>query len=244
MSLSPAIISSMNWKKLKNERLWLGLLFVGGLIWILGAFFANLSFPDSSYNFLGSTEKAKLDSGKPISQKFIAKDNNLNQIKIIIGNSNLWPMEKIVFELADSSCESIIARETMTFLTPEPHIYYRFNFPEIADSQGKEYCFKATYFSTFDRGIERPFLGASEEEQFAGMSYFNEGNGRLYQDRTLQMRPSYGTRSFVGDLNQLNNRISQYKPVYLKGHALTAIFVTFLLGTLLLGWLLVFRKET
>ncbi len=221
----------------------LGAFFVGGLLWIFGSFFANLSFPDSSYRFLGSTKQAKLDSGKPITQIFTGEENNLNQIKIIIGDLDLQPMEKIVLELAEASCETTLARDTLTFLTPKPHIYYHFNFSPLPDSAGQTYCFKVTYFSPFDRGSDRPYLGASEGEQFAGWSYTNEGNNRTYENRTLQMRPSYGSGNFLGDLGRLNDRISQYKPAFLKGPVLTLIFCAFIVSTILLLWLLVFKKE-
>ena len=233
----------IDWQKLKNERIWLLTLLVGGLLWIFGSFLANVSFPDSRYNFLGATNKAKLDPGKPVTQVFEASENNLDQVKIIVGNPNLWPTEKIVFELADPSCEATIARDTMTFLTPEPHIYYHFNFPAIPDSAGRMYCFKTTYFSRFDRGSNRPYLGASEGEQFTGWSYINEGNNRVYENRTLQMRPSYSAGSFLGDLDRLNDRISQYKPEFLKGAALALIFCIFTVGTITLVWLLIFREE-
>src|SRR3989344_1712630 len=219
----------LDWKKLKNERFLLTLLFISGLVWIFGAFFINLSFPDSSYNFLGSSGKAKLDPKKPITQTFTAQENNLNQIKIIVGNFNLTPQESIDFELADVSCESTVAKQSITYLTLDPHIYYHFNFPLIADSAGQTYCLKITYFSPVDRGIKRPYIATSDGEQFRGFSYTNEGNQRIYENKTLQMRPSYGTGSVLGDLHQLNNRISQYKPMFVKGWTLTFLFGTLLI---------------
>lgn len=233
----------IDWQKLKNERVWFLTILIVGLLWIFGSFFAHLSFPDSSYNFLGTTNKVKLDSGKPVTQTFEAKEGNLNQIKIVVGNADLWLTEEIVFELADASCETTIARDTMTMFTPESHIYYHFNFPTLPDSAGQTYCFKATYFSRFDRGSDRPYLGASAGDQFSGWSYTNEGNNRTYENRTLQMRPGYSAGGFLGDLGQLNDRISQYKPEFLKGSALTLIFCAFIVGTISLLWLLVFKRE-
>ncbi|MDP3956961.1 MAG: hypothetical protein Q8Q10_00470 [bacterium] len=229
--------------KIHRSQILLSLLFIGGLLLILFSFYNTLSFPDTSYNFLGASGKAKLDSGKPITQVFTAKENNLNQVKIIGGNFDLMLREKIVFELADSGCEAILASQSANFLTPSPHIYYRFNFPAIPDSAGKKYCFRVTYFSPIDRGDERPYLAISEGERFRGQSYINEGNNRIYENRTLQMRPAYTVGSFPGDLGRLNDRISQYKPEFLKGSALTIIFCAFIVSTISLVWLLVFRKE-
>ncbi len=232
------------WRQFTNERCALAIVCIGGFFWIFGSFLNHLSFPDSSYHFLGTTNRAKFDPGKPITQVFQAKENNLDQIKIIIGDlDHLRPMEKIVLELAEASCETTIAKDTLTFLTPNPHIYYHFNFPVITDSAGQMYCFKATYFSPFDRGSDRPYLGASEGEAFVGQSYFNESNYRVYENRTLQMRPAYTAGSLLGDLSRLNDRMSQYKPSFFKGSALTLIFSSFIVSVAVLVWLLVFKKE-
>lgn len=233
----------LRWKKFITERSLLTALFVGGLLWIFGAFFINLSFPDTSYSFLGATKKAKLDSGKPVTQVFTAKADHLNQIKIIVDDIDLRLREKIVFELADAFCETTLARDTMTLFTPKPHIYYHFNFPAIPDSAGQTYCFRVAYFSPFEGDYDRPYLGASEGEQFAGWSYFNEGNNRIYEDRTLQMRPAYGSGSLLNDLEQLNNRLSQYKPEFLKGTPLTLIFGILLIGTLILIFQIIRSKN-
>lgn len=223
-------------KLARNERFWLIFLSIIGLFLIFGTFFKNLSFPDSNYNFFGATNKAKLDPGKPITQIFTAKKNYLNQIKIIVGDINLLPTEKIVFELMDDHCENVIAQDAITFLTPDPHIYYHFNFATLPDSKEKRYCFRATYVSSLNRDKKRPYLGASEDNQFPNQSYYNEGNGRLYKGRMLQIRPAYGTQSFFSDLLTLNDRLSQYKPGFLKGSALIIIFSVFVLGTIVLLW--------
>ncbi len=232
-----------DWKKMKNEKIWILALFVCGLFWIFGSFFVNLSFPDSSYNFPGKTYQVKLDSGKPVTQTFTAKENDLNQIKIVLGNSSLQLGEKIVFELADATCEKTLAQGTYHFYDMSPFIYYHFTFPALSDSLGQTYCFKVTYYSPINRKGDRPYLGASEGEQFLGWSYTNAGNPLIYENRTLQMRPAYGTGSFFGDLEQLNNRLSQYKPGFLKGTGLTLIFSLFFIGTIALVYLLVFKKE-
>jgi len=221
----------------------LGILFIGGIAWIFGSFFAHLSFPDSSYNFSGKTYQEKLKSDQPVTQTFRAKENNLNQIKIIVGNSNIQPGEKIVFELADALCEKTLAQNTYRFYDIPPFIYYHFTFPPIPDSIGQIYCLKVTYSSSVDRKSDRPYIGASGGEQFRGQLYINEGNQRISENRTLQMRPAYGTGSLFGDLKQLNNRLSQYKPEFLKGTGLTLIFSLFFIGTMALVWLLAFRKK-
>ncbi len=229
--------------KLNNERTWLALLFVGGLLWIFVTFFSYLSFPDSSYNFIGTTNKVKLDPGAPVTQTFTATENNLNQIKVVFGNATITKKETVVFELADAACTHPLAQNTHRPYDSSPFIYYRLSFPAIPDSLGQTYCLVVTYFSPYDRGSDRPSLGASAGEQFTGLSYTNTGNGRTYENRTLQMRPSYGSGSLYGDLGRLNDRLSQYKPGFLKGPFLTGIFALFFLGTFALVYALIFRKN-
>jgi hypothetical protein len=226
-------------KPIQVESL-LAAVFIAGLLWIFGSLAANISFPESDYNFLGESKKVKLDPGQPVFQTFTAIDNNLNQIKIIVGNQELKWGEKIVFELQDESCATTLASDTLTPLTPDSHIYYRFNFPAQANSQGRQYCFKATYFSPRDRGNERPYLAATEEEQFRDHSYTNMGNGRTYEGRTLKMRPAYGTGSLWSDLERLNARLSQYKPWFFKETWLTSLTILTVLGSILLTALLLF----
>lgn len=216
-------------------------MFVLGLISILGNFFVNLSLPDSSYNFLGKTREVKLDPGKPVTQLFTAENNYLNQVKIIIGNLHLLPGEKIVFELADVYCENAVAHDTYQFFNLAPHIYYRFNFRKIPDSQGEIYCLQVTYLSPFDRDSDkRPFIEATrdEEEPFRGWSYYDEGNQKIYENRTLKIRPAYGTGSFWSDLAMLNNRLSQYKPGLIKGLILPLLSIFILGCCFLVSWII------
>ncbi|MEK7494920.1 MAG: hypothetical protein AAB615_03560 [Patescibacteria group bacterium] len=230
--------------KIHFTPLFLLIGFCIGIFLITFFFFEKLAFPDSEYNFLGETDQIKLEKESPLTQKFTASENNLSQVKILIEKLRLLPGEEILLSLADHSCQTVLVKKSITFLTPEPHTYYRFNFPSIPDSQGKEYCLRITYLSPYDRkSKERPVLEASSEEQFLGKSFFNEGKGKLYQDRTLKMHPAYSNDSFLGNLQELTDRISQYKAPLFKGAGLVILFGIFFLGALILALWIILSKE-
>lgn len=213
-------------------------MLITGMFFILSDLFKNLSFPDSSYNFLGKDKRVELEPGKSVTQVFEAKHDGLNQIKIIIGDlGSLGIHDSIDLTLAQSNCETPIATDTITSFTREPKIYYYFDFDRIPDSIGKSYCLKISYTAT-ERKKERPYLRANEGEPFARTAYFDDARSRFYEGRSLQMRPSYSNISFSQNFHELENRLSQYKPAFMKGSVLvlglTVAFASILLGVIVI----------
>lgn len=206
---------------------------------VFANFFSSLSFPDSTHNFTGKTKKVKLDPRKPVTQTFVAKDDLLDQVRVNIGNSSLHLGEKLTFELAERDCKKVVASDTKTFFSLEPKGFTIFSFDAIPDSKNKLYCAKFTYASDEDRGDERPYIAADDSIQFASDSYTNTSDNKTFEGRSLQIRPSYGTATAAGTLQELNNRLSQYKPDFFKSDALTLILSLLLLGTLVLVMCLV-----
>lgn len=208
--------------------------FLAGLAWILWSFFRILAFPDASPDFLGETKKVKLDPGAPVIQTFAADRDGLSQMKVVFGNTDLRPGEQIIFELADATCSATLASDTFQFSTPDPNIYHRFVFTPIPNSQGKTYCFKATYFSLLDRGDDRPYLAAEKSDASIGRSYTNTGTGRTYENRTLKIRPAYAYGSWVENIDELVDRLSQYKPAYMKELAIRILGIAVIAGSILI----------
>lgn len=227
--------------KAKNSILIL--ILIGGSLLILTRFIGHLSFPDSSYNFLGKDKKAKLDPGTSITQVFESKQNGLNQIKIIIGNIDKLPFgETILLELRDPACETTLAENAITALTEDPNIYYRFRFPRIENSEHEKYCLKISYEAQEKRGEDRPYIAASDNDTFSNTSYTDTSDGKTYFGRSLQIRPSYANTSLANNLRELENRLSQYKPNYIKGLILLTGCFT-ILASLFLTFLLIRSKE-
>lgn len=202
--------------------------FLFGMIVIFWAFFAGLSFPDSHYNFLGKDKKVELKDGKPVWEVFTANRDGMDRIKVRINNPPGF-RERILLELADESCTHVIATDTVSMLSPIG-IYYRFDFPRIADSQDRKYCFRATFSSPHGTKDE-PSLYANEGVGFPTDGYRNSARDKYYPGWALQIRPAYTNGTFFGDIREFTDRLSQYKPEFLKGFAFQLLAILFVVGT-------------
>jgi|GEM_PF-850965 len=201
------------------------------------AFAADLSFPDS---LPGSpkTGTTNLYSHTPVTQVFSATEKNLSQINIGIKNLPKKFSYKVMIQLADESCDAIIAEKKFgvfsIFSSPR-----KFKFKKIPDSAGKRFCLKITYLGEKEGKGELPYVEVSEKPADPNSSYTNPGKGGEYKGRTLKIEPTYsGTLS--ENLTQLNQRLSQYKPWFLKANYLTAIFALFLISSVILVIALIF----
>ncbi len=228
------------YKLTTSQKMLLGGLFIG--FWCIGiSFVSSLTFPDSDYNFLGKKDRERLVVNKPISQIFISEENGLSAVKYSLGNLNLWPGEALQFELRDAHCEKTLATDSWIPLEPKPLIYTRFHFPRIPDSQGKSYCAYITYVSSYDRkSSEAPHINTSK---FPGRSYTLVAKNKTYENETLQMRPTYSSGNFFSDLWRLIERMSQYKPDFIKGLPLLILMTSVLLGSIVLCLWIVLAKE-
>lgn len=231
----------MNLYKLStSQKILIGGLFIG--FWCIGiSFVSSLAFSDSNYNFLGKKDRQKLSVDKPISQVFMAQEDGLSEIKYHIGNLNLWPGEALHFELRDSTCTQIITTNSWTLLKLKPSIYTHFHFSRIADSQGKNYCAFITYTSPYDRkSSDVPYINTSK---FPGRSYTVISKNKVYENETLQIRPAYSSGNFFSDLWRLIERISQYKPDFIKGLPLLILITSVFSGSIGLCLLIILAKE-
>ena len=225
----------------QGQKFLLGLLSIG-VVLIFSGLFSRLSFPDSSYNFLGKDKRVELEPGKSVTQVFTADRDGLDRIKIMIGDlDTLGYQDSVALALTEPDCKTLIATDTISFLTPAPRIYSAFDFDRIEHSAGQTYCLKISYAAA-ERPKQRPYLAASEGETFADTAYFDEAKDRFYTGRSLQMRPSYSHASFRDDLRELEERLSQYKPEFMKGWLLIlGLLVT--LTSILLGILAIRAKD-
>jgi hypothetical protein len=222
----------------------LALIFVTGLILIIGIFFINFGLQESSYNFLGKTKKITLDVGLPVTQTFTSRRNGMNQIRIPIGNSSLHLQESILFELLDENCATPLAASRFYAWSADWHGYYAFAFPAIPESRDKSYCFRATFSSDKNLKGEKPTIAATQdpEERFSDRVLTDANKNKRYPGQTLFLRPAYTTGTVSGDISVFIDRMSQYKPWFFKGYFLVTWGILSIGGAILLAGLLVFRK--
>jgi hypothetical protein len=208
-------------------------------------FSRSLAFPDVDNKFLEDGE-ARLHPNRPVSQFFTADRNNLNQVDVAIRNFNQWSKDKIVFNLKDEACDKTIATGEIGRFSPDYTIYTPFAFPAISDSQGKTYCVEVAFatnkenldenqlpFIVYSRLKGNVFTNSGEDDED------NPGSARIYSGKTLVMKPAYGSGNFKEDIKILNDRVSQYKPWFLKHDYLYAISISFVILSVVLVVILI-----
>ena len=235
-------------------------LLVIGLLLIGISFFRQLSFPDNVPT-IEKGKKIELSVGDSLEQKFIAKNNGLNKIEILFGSKKLKKNYSLQFILADKDCQKIIRQKTLAGEYSFNSKYlYGFNFSKIKNSQNKNYCLKIKYFSKLTKEQIDPknkirIFAQSENEELgkeekkdkikpgnSGDLVINLKSGQekvILQN--LSFRTSYTEDSVFKSLQKLNQRISQYKPWFLKGGYLNLIVVLMVIGSGYSVWLL-FKK--
>lgn len=226
----------------KMIRYLLRAVLVIGTMFIFSRLLCQLSFPDSDYNFLGKDKRVELESGKSVTQVFTTKRDGLDQVKIILGGlGSLGWHDTITLALLEPNCETSITQDIISWLTPEPLIYYRFHFDRIDHSAEQRYCLKVTYFAP-EHHKDRPYLAASDGAQFSQAAYFDEARNRYYEGRSLQIRPAYSHASFTDNLTELETRLSQYKPGFIQGKILL-LGIAVIISSILLALFLVRTQD-
>ncbi len=198
----------------------------------LGQFIFRLSFPD--INIVRKDEKIKLYPYSPLAQKFTASGNNLSRIKFMMGDYELKNKEKIKLQLADETCRKIIREDALNVSDFDSDNYYVFDFSKINDSRDKTYCFLLTFEPKNKDTTKKPRVAVSQSSEFPFISLAELDSERAYPGQSLAMKPAYKNENLRQDLEELNQRISQYKPWFLKKYHLASIFTAFIALSLIL----------
>lgn len=210
---------------------------IGIFAFFLGQFVFRLSFPD--INIVRKDEKIKLYPYSPLAQKFTASRNNLAGIKFMMGDYELKSKEKIKLRLADETCQKIIKESALDVSNFDSDSYYIFDFSKIKDSQDKAYCFLLTFEPENKNTTKKPRLAVSQSSEFPFISLAELDSERVYPGKSLAMKPAYKNENLWQDLEELNQRISQYKPWFLKKFYLALIVIAFIVLSLVLVIILV-----
>jgi|GEM_PF-4639436 len=208
------------------------LTLAGGIGLLVIAFLGQLRFPDSSVNFLGETKRAELGKNGALLQPVRIDHNGLEGFQIFMGNTGLSFGEQLSFKLLDANCQVTIQKQSTTSLSLPPINGMRFTFDPIAESRGEAYCLSIEYRPGLIDRRERPYIRATEGDMFLDASYTDTGKGKTHVGRTLQIRPLYAPDTSLGRLQELENRLSQYKPAFVKGLVASIGLIGILLGLL------------
>lgn len=228
----------------KYETVILSTIFLAGMIGIFWTFLADFGLAESEYNFLGKTKKVTLSPGTPITQTFTAHQNNLFQIRFVLGKADINRSEHFEFRLMDESCRETLALETLSSEPRSQGAYTVFAFPAIADSENKQYCLSITSFSDENRKGDKPYLSATDNPNpvFSDRTLTDTNKNRVYPSQTLFLRPAYTDGSLSNDLSGFTGRLAQYKPEFIREH-IPILGIMLLLSTILLSISLIRTRD-
>jgi len=240
----------MIYENKKPEYILITILIVG-LFLITASFFRQLNFPDTKY-ILKKGQRVEIIPGDILQQKFIANDNGLSNLKILFGGKPLAKGYTLDLILTDEDCTKELRRTTLRDKQKFNSKYlYDFKFSRIDDSKNKKYCLKIVYKTTAENPKKKEVRLFTNNWQNTYDQQVNNGvvkeNGIILEnyvltgktksqkdeqgDAPITFRPSYKNETILQDFQQLNQRMSQYKPWFLKG----GYFVMIFLGGLILS---------
>ncbi len=183
---------------------------------VFGKFFSILYFPDSSVPLEKGDPIIEINPDTTTEQKIFSARNGLSKMEFLLRTPGPKKGEIIEIEVADEKCQNTIKKGELKKSFISSGNLYEFKFDRILDSEGKTYCLKI-----------KP-----EKKKFKFFTMDSNDSRLELQDipgRSLAIRAVYKNESIGQDLGELNQRISQYKPWFLKHFYLDVIVILFLI---------------
>ncbi|MDO8529274.1 MAG: hypothetical protein Q7S18_01240 [bacterium] len=190
------------------------------------------SFPDTTW-ILKRGEKIALESNDPLMQKFAASRNNLSGIEILFSSSDIKPGGAISMKILDENCSRILREKEMKVKNLDAENTYSFRFSRIPKSEGKIYCLALSFAPLISPNGKKAKIFLNDVPPF-GSQLLNSAAGEKFENKSLAIRPAYQNDSLWKNIDELNQRISQYKPWFLKHYFLYAIIFTFIIFSIVL----------
>ncbi len=209
-------------KKLSTKNIFL-VIFSLLLIAIFWRFVTELSFPDASIS-LQKGALVKLQPENSLTQKFVAARDGLTKVEFLLRTPGIAfeNKDKVEMELADETCQHSLQKGELrsSFLASDN--LYEFNFEKVATSKNKTFCLVATF---------KPVKASAKAIQF-----FTSGTDPA---QPLSIRPVYQNQNIWQNLHELESRLSQYKPWFLKNYFLWFIILGFIFLSVILVAILI-----
>jgi len=173
-------------------------------------FFSILSFTDPEM-VLEKGETIKLKARNTLTQKFVANRDNLLKIRFLLSKTGINDGDAVKIQIADENCSDVIREGILvpSFLAVDN--LFEFQFDKIPNSNGKTFCIKATF--------------EPQDPKAKAIKFFSKKD----DSSSLCIRPAYKNNAWQQDVSELNQRMSQYKPWFLKHFYLYAISTLFIL---------------
>jgi hypothetical protein len=190
------------------------------LLYVFFNFFKLMSFTDPQMP-LEKGRVIKIETQNTFSQEFIANHDGLANIRFLIKTENSDDAKNVKMQLADKNCSNIIREGSLSHSFLASDNLFEFKFDRIPDSDGKIFCVEASL--------------DSQDPQAEPVRFFSHNN----DPTMLSMRPAYGNSNWQQNISELNQRISQYKPWFLKHYYLYGISILFVILSIMLVIILI-----
>jgi len=199
-------------EKISAKKIFLAVLVIL-LVIIFGRFIVNLSFPEAGIN-LQKGAIIKLQPESSLQQKFTATREGLSKVEFLLRSPGIAfeKNDRVEVEMADETCQHSLRKGELKSPFLASDNLYEFNFEKMTDSKDKTFCLVATFKPTKSSAKAIQFFTLGEEV-----------------GQPLSLRPVYRNQNVWQNLNELDRRVSQYKPWFLKHYFLLAISLLFII---------------
>lgn len=223
----------MNYLKNHPQKIVLAvlILFLIGIFW---RFSTLLYFPDAG-EFLKKEEMVKVHPGETVQEKFIAAQDDLAEVQMILRSPGIEPGDKAAAKILDENCEKALRTGFLQDSFLDSNNLYNFSFAPLPASRSRTFCLEVTFRPQKSTAKSLRFFYRNEP----GKSFQNLTIGETFPDKTLSTRLAYKGNIWQS-LTRLDQRISQYKPSLLKGAPLAFIAGGFLVLSIFFLIVLIF----
>lgn len=203
------------------------------------SFAKTFAFPDSNWP-LDKGERITVLPAEIVTQPFSASEDGLRRIEVLLGKFTLQDNDELLLELRDHACSSVLAQETLSGKSFDSEYTYHFLFDRIANSKDQTYCLTVTFNTNRPIAKDKaPRLFNDKSAPNFPHTVTNPGGEKTTGAQAIAIRPGYTNDSFIANAKEFFDRISQYKPFFLKSwflitFAVLGIVLTFLVTALLI----------
>lgn len=206
--------------KISSNKL-LPLLFAAILLLaVFWKFFSLMSFTDPQMP-LEKGEIVKLSAQTTLTQKFVANSDNLVKIIFLLGAGGIKEGNVVKMQITDENCLNMIREGYLVKSFLASGNLFEFQFDKIPDSNGKTFCIKAIF--------------EPQSTKAKAIQFFSHTN----DPTSISMKPAYENNHWWQNISELNQRISQYKPWFLKHFYLYTISFLFIILSIALVAILI-----
>lgn len=170
----------------------------------------------------------------PITQSFIPFKENLTVLSIKTATyTNPFIIGKVNFSITDKNDQQVFSKD-VSMLWFSDNGFYDIRVPEGKLNKGEEYFLSISYSKKPKESFG--FWTTKGDCYDGNLIIKNKSN-----DYDLMMIKKYSQKNTLAGFNELLNRISQYKPIWIKGNAVVTIIIVYL--TLCVAAIIVFVRK-